>query len=115
MEAEFEHLIGADYTHTEAIDQHPAIDDIYDKSVNTLRILTFIENETIDIVSCFIRIGAGGSVVDNGSSGGLFVGIEQDTGMLKRTGYRDMKFGGGEFDRHPDTGFKFEGFKVPFL
>lgn len=115
LEAEYENLMEGDYTHTEAIAQHPDISAIYEKSINTLRILTHIDNEKVQIVSSFIRIGAGGSIVDNGSSGGLFVGIDQDSGTLKRTGYRDMKFGGGEFEEHPDTGFRFENFKVPFF
>ena len=77
--------------------------------------LTHNDKAEVDIVSSFLRIGAGGSIVDNGSSGGLFVGIDQESGVLKRTGYRDMKFGGGEFMEHPDTGFKFENFKVPYF
>ncbi len=112
---QYENLLKGDYTHTEAITQHPDIDDIYEKSINTLRILTYIDGENVDVVSAFIRIGAGGSVVDNGSSGGLFVGIDQESGTLKRTGYRDMNFGGGEFLKHPDSGFRFENFQVPFF
>lgn len=115
LECEYENLMGGDYTHTKAIAQHPKINAIYGKSINTLRILTHIDNGNVDIVSSIIRIGAGGSVVDNGSSGGLFVGIDQESGTLKRTGYRDMKFGGGEFGEHPDTGFRFENFQVPFF
>ncbi|WP_373517302.1 sugar-transfer associated ATP-grasp domain-containing protein [Pricia sp.] len=115
LEAQFKNLLNGDYTHTEAITQHPDIDDIYSKSINTLRILTYIDGGNIDIISSFIRIGAGGSIVDNGSSGGLFVGIEQESGRLKRTGYRDMKFGGGEFEKHPDSGFRFVNFQVPFF
>ncbi|MGB7394317.1 MAG: sugar-transfer associated ATP-grasp domain-containing protein, partial [Pricia sp.] len=115
LRAEYENLMDGDYIHTKALGQHNDIDHIYDKSINTLRILTFIEGSRVDIISSFLRIGAGGSWVDNGSSGGLFVGIEQDSGTLKKTGYRDMKFGGGEYERHPDTGFEFDGFVVPFF
>lgn len=115
LETEYKNLLGGDYTHTEALAQHPEINAIYGDSINTLRILTHIDNGNVDIISSFIRIGAGGSIVDNGSSGGLFVGINQESGALKRTGYRDMKFGGGEFREHPDTGFRFENFKVPYF
>ncbi|HET8735385.1 MAG TPA: sugar-transfer associated ATP-grasp domain-containing protein [Pricia sp.] len=115
LRAEFENLLNGDYTHTEVIHQHCDIDRIYDKSINTLRILTFMEGDNVEIVSSIIRIGTGGSFVDNASSGGLFVGIHQETGTLMRTGYRHMRFGGGGVDRHPDTGFVFENFKVPFF
>lgn len=115
LASEYKNLMQGDYTHTEAITQHKEIDTIYEKSINTLRILTHIDNSNVDIVSSFLRVGAGGSVVDNGSSGGMFVGIDHKSGTLKRIGYRDMKFGGGEFEKHPDSGFRFEGFQVPFF
>jgi hypothetical protein len=86
LEAEYENLMNGDYTHTEAIRQHPEIDAIYGKSINALRILTHIDNEHANIVSSFIRIGAGDSAVDNGSSRGLFVGIDQESGTLNRRG-----------------------------
>jgi len=115
LKTEYENLMLGDYTHTEAVEQHPAINAIYGKSINTLRILTHKDKDNVDIISSFIRLGAGGSIVDNGSSGGLFVGIEQESGALKRTAYRDMKFGGGEFGVHPDTGFRFEDFEIPYF
>jgi len=108
-------LFSGDHIFTETLLQHNAIDAIYARSINTLRILTYFDGEKAEILSSFIRIGAGGSIVDNGSSGGLFVGIDDCTGTLKRTGYRDMKFGGGEFTEHPDTGFVFEGFQIPLF
>ena len=115
LETEFDTLLQGDYTHTEVIEQHPGIDEIYSKSINTLRILTFIENDKVEIISVFMRIGAGGSIVDNGSSGGVFVGIDMETGLMKSTAYRDLKFGGGEFQRHPDTDFVFDSFEVPLF
>ena len=115
LEAELDTLLQGDYTHTEVITQHPGIDRIYAKSINTLRILTFIENDKVEIISVFMRIGAGGSIVDNGSSGGVFVGIDLETGRMQSIAHRDLKFGGGEFHRHPDTDFEFNNFEVPLF
>ncbi|MRI00782.1 hypothetical protein GH721_09615 [Kriegella sp. EG-1] len=115
LKAEFKNLLQGDYTHTEVIAQHPDINRIYAKSINTLRILTYLNKDGVEVVTSFIRFGAGGSVVDNGSSGGLSVGIVQESGTLKCLSYVDMEFGGGELERHPDTAFLFEGFKIPFF
>lgn len=115
LKSQYENLVSGDYIHTETIKQHQQISAIYGKSINTLRILTIIENGEVDIISSLLRIGAGGSFVDNISSGGLYVGIDQENGTLNHKGYRDMKFGGEELEKHPDTGFKFENFKIPYF
>lgn len=114
LKAEYENLMNGDYTHTEAITQHPEINVIYCKSINTLRILTHMDKGEVDIVYSFMRFGKGGSVVDNGCLGGFSVGIEQESGILKGKSYLDMKFGGGELKRHPDTGFEFNNFQIPY-
>jgi len=113
LQVEYENLLEGDYAHTEAITQHTEIDAIYSKSINTLRILTHIDNGNVDIITSFMRFGTGGCVVDNGGAGGLSVGIDQESGTLKRTSYLDMEFGGGELEKHPDTGFVFKNFKIP--
>lgn len=115
LEAEFKNLMNGDYIQTEVIAQHQEINAIYGKSINTLRVMTHFDNGNVDIVSCFIRFGTGGSIVDNGSLGGLSVGIVQESGTLKRTSYVDMEFGGGGLERHPDTGFEFENFQIPYF
>ena len=115
LEAEYENLLSGDYTHTEAIKQHYQINAIYNKSINTLRILTHFEKGNVAIISSMMRIGVGGNIVDNASSGGLFVGIDQEHGTLKRKAYRNLKFGGEELEKHPNTGFEFENFQIPYF
>ncbi len=115
LEAEYENLLSGDYTHTEVIKQHQEINTIYSKSINTLRILTHFEKGNVGIISSLLRIGVGGNIVDNASLGGLFVGIDQEHGTLKRKAYRNLKFGGGELEKHPDTGFEFENFRIPYF
>lgn len=111
----YENLVSGDYIHTEIVKQHTQINDIYAKSINTLRIVTTMDNGEVTIISSYLRLGAGGSFIDNVSSGGFFVGIDQEHGTLKQKGYRDMKFGGNELREHPDTGFKFENFRIPYF
>lgn len=115
LEAEYDNLVSGDYTHTEVIKQHEEINAIYSKSINTLRILTHFEKGNVGIISSLMRIGVGGSIVDNATSGGLFIGIDQEQGTLKRKAYRNLKFGGEELEKHPDTGFEFNNFQIPFF
>ena len=66
----------------------------------------FLDGKTI-ILSSLLRMGAGGSHVDNGSSGGVFCGIDEE-GKLREIGhYTD----GRSCKQHPQ-GTVFKGFKV---
>lgn len=109
-------LTNGHYVHTEIIKQHSEINKIHDKSVNTLRIISLITSENhLEIICAFMRFGVGNSVVDNSSSGGFFVGVNMNEGTLKKAGHFLLEYGGEEIHEHPDSGFKFEGFKVPYF
>ncbi|CAM4127693.1 sugar-transfer associated ATP-grasp domain-containing protein [Zobellia nedashkovskayae] len=114
LQLEYENLISGNYAHTEVIAQHPEINAIYSKSINTLRILTHMENGEVDIITSSMRFGAKGNVVDNTSSGGLTIGINQKIGTLKQTAYFDIEFGGEQTNKHPDTDFVLQNFKIPY-
>lgn len=57
----------------ENIVQNERINKIYDKSINTIRIHTYFHEEEnkVEIISALMRFGFGGSIVDNGCSGGF--------------------------------------------
>lgn len=104
------------YVHTEVVQQHPDMNKIHDKSLSTMRIITLVTNKnTFEIIGAFMRFGVGNSVVDNSSSGGFYVGIDMDHGTLKEIGHYMPEYGGGETTEHPDSKFKFGGYKVPFF
>lgn len=90
--------------------QSEFISRIYPDSVNTLRIATENSGGNIKIVCTALRMGRGGSSVDNLSQGGLVTGI--DIGSGKCAGYA-MDELNNKFLRHPDTGFEFEGMCIP--
>lgn len=109
-------LLTESHLFSEVVQQHQAINEIHAKSLNTLRLITYItDTESIEIVSAFMRFGTGDSVVDNGSSGGLYLGINTEEGCLRGKGYRTMKNGGEEFTHHPNNNYKLDGFKIPFF
>lgn len=101
----------------ETIDQHNEINRFNDSSVNTLRIDTFIDkNGNVEIISAFIRIARKKIHVDNISSGGCFVGIDIETGRLKKYAYTNIiKEKGKIYSEHPVTRVKFENFQIPFF
>lgn len=112
----FEILISHSYIHQEVIVQHPSVNEIHSSSVNTLRIDTFKDGlGQVHIAGGYMRIGVGTEVVDNVSVGGFFVGVNLSNGTLHAAGQRIMEHGGTELDAHPDSGFVFKGFQIPFF
>jgi hypothetical protein len=92
----------------QVLQQHETLSAIHDKSINTIRIMSMFLDGKIIILSSLLRMGAGGSRVDNGSSGGVFCGIDPKDGTLRETGhYTD----GRSCKQHPQ-GLVFKGFKV---
>lgn len=96
--------------------QHPVMDRIYEKSVNTLRILTVIDKETGKAIAVAgeVRFGAHGSVVDNLAAGGLAVGVDLQTGQLSEYGI--CKKGNAKRTQcHPDSQVYFGEVRLPFI
>lgn len=89
--------------------QHVALSALNNNSVNTMRILTLLRNGKVKIYSAVIRIGGGKGRVDNFSSGGVSVGIDEN-GKLKKYGYSAS---GERVERHPVSGVEFEGYQLP--
>ena len=105
-----------DYIFQEVIIQHPEINNIYPKSINTIRIEAYKDiNGNNHTLGTLMRFGSQGSQVDNISQGGFFVDINSNTGTLFKHGRTNLIHEGKLLPTHPDTGFVFEGFKIPFF
>ena len=108
-------VIAGSYIFQEALVQHSAVSAIYSNSINTIRMDTFVHDDGhAEPLSAYMRFGSDGRYVDSGSMGGCFVGVDFQTGCLHALGNRLLKFGGNT-DVHPTTGFRFNGFEVPFF
>lgn len=82
-----------------------------DSSVNTVRFHSFNNKMTgFHILKPFLRTGRKGSVVDNAGSGGILANVDVRTGHLSTKGIDEM---GRQYDIHPDSGIKFEGWQIP--
>jgi len=96
--------------------QHPVISTIYPKSINTLRIIHYIDKtHKVHILSSLMRFGLGGSVTDNTSAGGISIAINSHTGELYGPARQNLVKGARVFYRHPDTNKAWEGCKVPYF
>ena len=102
-----------DYFICECISQNKYLNDLYDKTTNTLRIITFKDPETEKFILYFAvqRIGTAQTIpVDNGSQGGLIAKVNLETGELSEA--RSMH-NLNVYRVHPDSKKPIEGVVIP--
>lgn len=97
------------YVAEELIEQSRELGQFHPSSVNTVRVPTILYKDRIEIIHPFFRIGMGGSVVDNGGSGGMINALDPDTGEVLISA--DQM--GNYYTNHPDTGLLLKGFRIP--
>lgn len=109
-----EMVLSTDYIIQERVVQHKKMDALCSTSVNTIRLQTVMDKEgNVIPFGPGIRIGRMGNVVDNWAKGGVFVGIDAETGKLKEFGFLKPKYG-TKVTEHPDTHIRFEGYQIPY-
>lgn len=103
-----------EYIICECMEQHHYADELYDKTVNTIRLITMrdIESHEFKIFFAVQRMGRSNTIpVDNGSKGGLVSKIDLKTGVLSEgRSLHDLK----QYDFHPDSGKQIKGIKIPY-
>lgn len=91
--------------------QHPDMASLYPGSVNTLRIVTYLDPQgEVHVLARLVKIGNGG-FIDNYSGGGMYTMLDEH-GRALHAAYDGE---GHVFDRHPVTGTHIEGFQVPMF
>jgi hypothetical protein len=96
----------------EVIEQDETMASLNPTSVNTIRVLTFIQSDgTSEIVGTYLRIGRGG-IVDNFCSGGMVTPVDKETGVVH---YPAVNSDIQDFATHPLTNTPIVGFKVPYF
>ena len=68
------------YLLEEIIIQNKKLDELYDKSVNSLRVFTFYDGKSVHILQSILKIG-NNSITDNFSSGGMYAFLN-DLGIV---------------------------------
>jgi len=98
----------------ETVSQSDEINKLNPSCLNTIRIDTYRNNGSIDVISAYIRMSITNKYIDNISSGGCQVGIDLKSGRLKKYGYAPIKTNGVKvLTEHPVTGIIFENFIIP--
>ncbi len=108
----FDHLAttGCDISE-EYIIQHPEMSRMYPCSVNTIRVVTILDEQgQSHIMYAAVRLGNEGRIVDNINAGGLSAPVDLETGILSKIAF-DKNF--NYYEEHPYTGVKIIGFQIP--
>ncbi len=92
--------------------QHEDMARLHPQSVNTLRIVTDIVGDEIHIAYIIVKIGRGGGCCDNTGQGGMLCRVDEKTGKIRSVASDDYF---QVFEKHPDTGVKFEGYQLPMV
>lgn len=102
------HSLGKDFVIQDLIKCHKSITDIYSGSVNTFRVITYRWRDKIEHMPLIMRIGQGGSFVDNAHAGGMFIAVDDDGSMHDKAVTEFAK----SYFNHPDTNLLFKGHKI---
>ncbi|HNR66213.1 MAG TPA: sugar-transfer associated ATP-grasp domain-containing protein, partial [Atribacterota bacterium] len=116
MKELFHYLNSGCFIIQETVIQHPEMSRLNASSLNTIRIDTYNSfNEPPKVISALFRMGRSGSAVDNAMSGGIFVGIDMETGKLRSNAFAKLEHGGIVYSKHPDSGVPFKDFTIPYF
>ena len=102
--------MGDNYVIQNVIRNHESISNIYSKSLNTFRIVTYKWNgDEVFCAPAVMRMGRNGSYLDNASSGGIYIAVEKN-GQLHDIAMSNL--GSEKVYVHPDSNIKFGEYKI---
>ncbi len=98
----------------EYINQHPELNSFFSNSVNSLRVVTHMENNCNFSVDCaLMKFGAGKSITDNNNEDGRIFAFMDITNGFLRKGFTGS-FSQFPIDQHPDSKLQISGYRIPF-
>lgn len=101
---------GMNYELEELLIQEKSVSKINPSSINTVRIVTILDDDNIPHIICaYFRIG-NGKHVDNFNSGGMVAPVDEDKGIVKDKAIDKQK---NLYEKHPTTNSMIKGFKFP--
>ncbi len=93
----------------EVLVQHPEMARLYPGSVNSLRMVTYLDPDgEVHLLAGVLKIGNGG-VIDNFSNGGMYTMLDEQGRALHAASDEE----GRPFEVHPITGVTITGYQVP--
>jgi len=79
-------------------------------SLNTVRVVTYSNEDRFHVIGSVLRMGVRGSQVDNAHAGGVFARIDVSTGVISTEG---ITTSGERYILHPTSGKQIIGFRIP--
>ena len=110
MDELYNELYSGDYIAEEYVTACKEIAEFNPGSLNTIRIVTFVNKSTFKVFGSFFRMGLPGSQVDNAHAGGVFATVDVDSGIVTTQGLNTK---GESFIFHPASGKQIIGFQIP--
>lgn len=95
----------------EVLKQHHLMSEIYDKSINSIRITTVLKDGEFHAFNTWVKFGGKGSIVDGRVDGGCFAAVDAETGIVDTPA---IDIDNNRFEFHPDTGKRITGFQIPY-
>ena len=93
---------------------HPALDDISNGALATVRVLTCRNEQGMpEVTNAAFRMAIGNSVVDNFHQGGLATGVDLETGVIGIASDIGVRPQVGWRETHPVSGARFVGRTLP--
>lgn len=109
---EFQYYKDQNYIAEEYLYQGKEYRDIYDKSLNTVRITSYINNQNqVDILFAVQQFGSKGSLVDNDDDSSLWYVINLESGQIEYVDIDEKT--GFIYEQHPDSHIEMKGFQIP--
>jgi len=97
----------------QAIEQHPDISKLYPLAINTMRIVTLVDNNgESHCIYATLKMGDKGKFVDNLENDGMCVMVDREHSCLTGVGHTSRL---EVMYKHPWTGIEFEGYKLPYI
>lgn len=96
------------YIVQEVVKQHNILASIHPASLNTIRVISFLFQGEVHISSAILRMGVGGSRLDNVSTGGLACPVRLDGKLAKEAMNQHS-----EWQTHHPSGTVFSEIQVP--
>jgi len=93
----------------EFVKQHTKMNEVYDGSVNTIRMVNLQEGDVVHALCSFVRFGCGG-VIDGLGGGGMIAAVDVETGKVVTPAINSA---GDSIEKHPLSGVPIVGFQIP--
>lgn len=98
----------ANFVIQEVISQHPQLSSLNPDSINTIRVISFLYQGEVRILSAILRVGSPGSRVDNFGAGGCSCRILDDGRLYHEAVNKKM-----QWSEISATGIQFQKVRVP--